>query len=85
MFQKRHLLGSSCHQTISRSSAEAELHAVVTRTAWVRGVFFIRSVLQAMEVIALVRVGMDSSFSVGFTQRLGADRARHEVVKDLYI
>ena len=41
--------------------------------------------LQARELKATVRVGTDSSATAGITQRLGARRARHLVIKDLWI
>ena len=68
MFWGKLLLDSYCHQqhTISLSSAEAELHEIVNGVA--RGLF-IRNVLQAMELKAVVRVG----------KRLERSRGNHSV------
>ena len=76
MFWGKHLFDSYCQQqhTISRSSAEADLHAVVNGAA--RGLV-IRNVLRAIELNAVVRVGTNSSPAAGITQRLGAGRVRH--------
>ena len=84
MFWGKHLLDSHCQQqhTISLSSAEAELHEVVNGAA--RGLF-IRNVLQAMELKAVVQVGRDSSAAAGITPRVGAVRERHLEVKDLWM
>ena len=68
--------------TTSLSSAEAELHEVVNGAA--RGLF-IRNVLRALVVKAVMRVGTGSSVVAGLTQRLGARRVRHLEVKDLWI
>ena len=71
MFWGKHPLDSYCQQQhmISLISAEAELHKIVNGTT--RGLF-IRNVLQAMELKAVVRVGRDSNAAAGISQRFGA-------------
>ena len=46
---------------------------------------FIRNVLQAMELRAVVRTGTDSSAAARITQRLRGARVRYLKVKDLWI
>ena len=46
---------------------------------------FIRNVLHAAELKAIVRVGTDSSAIAGITQRVCAERVRHLEVKVLWI
>jgi len=80
----RHLLDSYCQQqqTVALSSAEAELHEIVTGAA--RGLF-VRNVLRTMGTEVKVTVGSDSSAAGGISQRLGAGRVRHLEAKDLWI
>ena len=65
--------------TVSNST---RYHSAVNGAA--RGLF-IRNVLQAMELKAVVQVGRDSSAAAGITPRVGAVRVRHLEVKDLWM
>ena len=79
----KHLLDSCClrQHTMSLNSTEAELREFVNGMA---RELFIRNVLQAVDLKAIVRVGPDSS-AAGITQRLGSGRARRLEVKDLWV
>ena len=84
VFWGKHLLDSYCQQQHTKKlrSAEAVFHEVVSGAA---RKLFIRNLLQALELRAVVRVGTDSSAAAGGTQRLGAGRVTHLEVKGLWI
>ena len=78
VFWGKHLLDCQQQHTVSLSSAEAELYEVVNGAA--RGLF-IRNVLEAMELQAVVRVGRQLELLRGMAQ----GRVRHLEVKELWI